>query len=403
MPPWPSSSPLPPPFPPPAPPLPAFLQRPLITPSPKPQSPPVQPEPAHPQPSSPSFLASDLAALSTPTSPAICADLTLLYAFGAILIVVAGAFLVLLRRHALLHRQLKKTLAKLQSEMRRQQEERQDESKPLSSIFRPDIDDTLQLDPKAQVEAALRTEFHFERGVDDDCSLEVAPVMLHGILQEKRKAREQRAKASGAGATISKSEKTGPSTRVFSRGGGLARLNLSINADAEKTASRNVETIKSIQAYLTNQGVRGAQDAMADHFTKAGSIHHTAVDAAERFVHDPDQFHIMWHSARATRRYIEPQRASNSSRHTQSGSMTARAAAGQRISTAESLDSLTMTPPSRTTPPAAEAVAPSLLQPAILLAHSPKQNAPPAGGTFPEVVPPLCFNNRASRRTSIVI
>ena len=87
----------------------------------------------------------------------------------------------------------------------------------------------------------------------------------------------------------------------------IARLNLGIEHKSANGRDHQ-ETFKSVQRYLAGQGVSGAQDKAVNHFTHAGSMHATALHAAQRFASDPQKVRAMARAARLTRMHTHQKR-----------------------------------------------------------------------------------------------
>ena len=165
------------------------------------------------------------------------------------------------------------------------------------------------LDEEARVEKlkhAMYAQGHFESGVDDQAGMEVNPLMLHNIMVEKREAREANQekirRSTIQQAEVITARRGRP--KQFGHSGGLARLNLSI--DKQSGGDGNLETLKSVQAYLSGQGVQHAQDKAREHCTKPGAFGATATAAAQAYMADAEHVGMMAHAARQRRLQTKP-------------------------------------------------------------------------------------------------
>ena len=169
-----------------------------------------------------------------------------------------------------------------------------------------------------RLRAKLYAQPHFEPGIDDAPSMEVNPVLLHDIIVQKRVARETKSaeaaktargevpSAAGGGPNSQRKRREG--APQFGQSGGLARLNLNVGAKQNDGAG-NLETLRSVQAYLSGQGVSQAQDKMREHCTRPGAFDATALQAAHEMSSDHDHLADMARAARTTRQHTRPANA----------------------------------------------------------------------------------------------
>ena len=166
----------------------------------------------------------------------------------------------------------------------------------------------------SRLKEALYSQGHFEAGVDDMSSMEVNPLMLHNIIVQKKQQREAKAAASSQVAVVeTATKKKRPGAPTFGNSGGLARLNL--NIDKKKGGDGNLETLKSVQAFLSGQGVHGAQDKVREHCTKPGAFGANAATAASAYMEDTQYLGMMTHAARQTRQQTKPPSLIKKGRH----------------------------------------------------------------------------------------
>jgi hypothetical protein len=155
----------------------------------------------------------------------------------------------------------------------------------------------------AKLRSAMLGQSYFEPGVDDNTAMEVNPVLLHDIHEQKKLAREHHA-TDGNESKSKKAASGAPAT--FGNTGGLARLNFALEKKSE--GHSQFETLKSVQNYLSTTGVVGMNDKYKEHCTRPGAKA-SALSAAQALTADSDLLSTMSRAARQTRAHVRQGRS----------------------------------------------------------------------------------------------